>query len=65
MRTVKIYRRIPGSHEIRLSAEHDNIPEDWTARDILERFGIREHLKTVVCESGKPDWIVQDFAPQS
>jgi hypothetical protein len=65
MRTVKVYRRKPGSHEVYKSAEMPNIPEDWTAQDILKRFGIRSHLKIVVCEDSKPDWIVQNFEPQN
>lgn len=64
-RVLTIYRRIPGTHEIREMAKHPNIPADWTAKDILERFGLREHLKVVLSQPGQPDWVVQDFEPHS
>lgn len=28
----------------RLVGEHKNVPENWTRRDILDRFGVQDHL---------------------
>ena len=61
MRTLLVYRRIPGTHEVQKTGKHENIGHELTAKEILERFGIREHLKAVVREDGRPDWVVQDF----
>ena len=65
MRKLTIYRRLPGDHEIRKSAEHPNIPDDWTPANILTRFGIRSHLKAVMTENDGAEWVLQDFEPQS
>jgi hypothetical protein len=58
---ITIYRRIPGTHEVRKTAEHGNIPDDWGADLILERYGIRENLKVVATLDDGREWLVQGF----
>lgn len=59
-RTIKVYRKIPGSEEVRLTATHENVPGDWTHAIILSRLGIREHLK-VTATTGSRTSVLQDF----
>lgn len=47
-------RREPGS-----GGSHANVPGDWTARMILERYGIAEHLHVVVADPDGHQRVIQ------
>lgn len=38
---------------------HDNVPADWTRADVLERFGIAEHLHVTVMEKDGSTYTIQ------
>jgi len=59
-RTIVVYRKVPGSEEVRRTAVHQNVPGDWPAKVILDRYGIGQHLK-VVSESEGRHSVLQDF----
>lgn len=43
MRTISVYDERFESGP-RLVGEHENVPSTWTKKDVMERFGIGEHL---------------------
>lgn len=48
---VRDYR--PELSRVRHVAEFPNTPDDWTAADILKRYGIAEHLHVVATGYGR------------
>lgn len=46
MRTIRVYDdRVARPGPI---AIHPNVPDSWSTKDILERFGIGEHLRVLL-----------------
>jgi hypothetical protein len=61
--TLVVYCRSPSNGDVRELNRFPHVGE-LTGKEMLERYGIRDHLKAVVITPGENDWLLQDFPPQ-